>query len=107
MTRRDRAREREEREVLAAMEALEASNLRRVSAEEEARFRAVIADYMTRQAQARNDESDDDSDAEGIVDCNHVYEEDDHLVLDEEEQEDLPLLDADPLPPQAPGKHRP
>ena len=40
MSRRDRAREREERDVLAAMEQLEAANLRRVPPEEEARLRS-------------------------------------------------------------------
>nr|XP_054775247.1 uncharacterized protein LOC129283464 [Lytechinus pictus] len=99
MTRLDRARVREEREVLAAMDALDAANLRGVSPEEEARLRGVIADYMTR----RTNKTDNDSEAEFSDDdvvCDHLIEdkEEEEVRLDEEaEPEDLPLLDIDPL----------
>nr|XP_054760659.1 uncharacterized protein LOC129266917 [Lytechinus pictus] len=99
MTRLDRARVREEREVLAAMDALDVANLRGVSPEEEARLRGVIADYMTR----RTNKTDNDSEAEFSDDdvvCDHLIEdkEEEEVRLDEEaEPEDLPLLDIDPL----------
>ncbi|XP_041461152.1 uncharacterized protein LOC121412407 [Lytechinus variegatus] len=109
MTRLDRARMREEKEVLAAMDALDAANLRGVSPEEEARLRGVIADYMTRRASNKTEDSEGEFSDDDVI-CDHFIEdeEEEEGRLDEEaEPEDLPLLDIDPLagPVIAPGKH--
>ena len=107
MPSRDRSREGE-RDVLAAMEALDAANLRGVPPEEAARLQAVIADYMTRRdRRAPETESDDDDDSDRGIDnviCNHMYEVEEHEEDDHDsDEEDLPLLDPDPAQVLLPG----